>query len=433
MIDKLYDMVAAPLMLSGYRLWSIKDEKAKRFFRDREGMFERLTKELDRHGADERETILFHAASVGELLQAIPVMAETGRRRPDSLIVLSYTSPSVTDHMPGNVPAHIVTPSPLDTSALAGRFMDMIRPDLIVFSTYDLWPNMLFQAADRGVPVIMINAHLPASAGRLRFPARLFHSRVYGELHGVGAINKEDGARFSWLGVSEDLVRVTGNCRYDQTLSRCESVEDDDPDLAPMPIEGTVIIGGSVWSEDLKRLLPALSGLMEEHEEVKVVLAPHEPTDSHVAEVEDYFAGLPMETERYTDLVEKERVADARVMVVDTVGVLYKLYKKADLAYVGGGFRQGVHSVMEPAGMGLPVIFGPMHDNSAEAIDMEAEGAATSVTETGELRTALERLIHDREKLKDMGERAKGLMERNSGATRITTDMVEEFLAGKKP
>jgi len=427
MWSMIYDALAAAPLEAGYKLWALKDEKAREYFAIRKGMFEGLSAKCAAAGCEAGGAALFHVASVGELLQAMPVMAALKERgRP--FIALSYTSPSVSRNLPRGVAADVVTPSPLDRRSAVRRFLDLVRPRLIVFSTYDLWPGFTMEAAARNIPLILVNASLPENSGRLRAPAGFFYRRLYSHLLAVGAITDEDGARFKRLGVPAGRVRLTGNCRFDQTLARCRSVAADDPDVAALPEMDVMMIAGSTWPEDLDRLLPALANVMERRPEMGAVIAPHEPSPDRVAQIERFFGPRGMSAARFTELKRGSGAAGVRVVVVDTVGVLYKLYKKGAMAYVGGGFRQGVHNVMEPAGMGLPVIVGPVHKNSAEALEMIRSGGAVSADGADAIEAVLAKWAGDPAARKDAGARALEVVEKNAGATGRTVEMVEEFL-----
>ncbi len=425
MIKAVYSFLVAPLGIAGYRLFALGDRKARGFFAIRKGMFEELRKNDLPAG---RTRVLFHVASVGELLQAMPVMEALANEQDPPAVVLSFTSPSVTKNMPNNVRAHLVTPSPLELTSSIRRFMDEIEPDLLVFSTYDVWPGMLMEAAERGVPALLINAALPGSAGRLRFPARAFHAKIYSLLSAAGAIAPEHAHRLARLGLAPGKVRVTGNCRFDQTLSRCRAVSRDDPDVSILPGFETFIVAGSTWPQDHKHLLPALGRLLRAHQDLAAVIAPHEPGQDHVQEVEEFFKRAGIGVVRYSSLARGSERGHGRVVVVDRLGVLYKLYKRASAAYVGGSFHQGVHNVMEPAGMGAPVVVGPVHKNSAEALDMIRAGGIKVAGTDKEIESAFNEWINQPEKLKTAGEAAVKVVEQNAGATSRTAALIKEFM-----
>ena len=423
MIETIYKTVISPALLAAYRQYAKRDQKAKGYFQIREKMFDNL-KEL-KAGTHDGKVVLFHAASVGELLMAMPVMSELKRKNQNIIIAFSYTSVSLFNNMPKNVPADIIVPSPVDIEKDVKRFLDILDPALVVFSTYDLWPCFVFESFKRNIQMILINASLPKNSDRLKIPARYFHKSVYSKLEAIGAITKEDAKRFLQLGVSPQKTEFTGNCRFDQTLTRCESVEDDDPALKNIWKEGNILIAGSTWSQDHDHLLPSIVSILGKHKNFKAIIAPHEPDEKHVSEIESFFNLNNIPTDRFTKLSE---ISSKRVVIVDTVGVLYKLYKKGHAAFIGGSFKQGVHNVMEPAGFGLPVLVGPEHKNSAEAIEMIESGGALVVQNSNDIEKTLDLFLCDNDKLEQTGNKARDVVVKNSGATKRTVELVRKYL-----
>lgn len=415
----LWDLIS-PALLAAFRHYSRRDEKAAGYFEIRRDLPARLAQARAATGAPR---VVVHAASVGETLMAMPLLtalADNGLRP-----VLSYTSVSVERNRPKNIRAEIILPAPFDAPGPVREWLDAVSPAAVVFSTYDVWPGFAFECARRGLPMAMVNAQLPAGSGRLKFPARLFYRSLYGTLDAVGAVSPDDAERIIRL-IPADRVRVTGNCRFDQTIARCRAVTDDDADLALIPAGGEVLVGGSVWPEDLERLLPGLGRLMQERPGLRAVLAPHEINEAHVSEPEKFFQDLGIATVRWSAL--KQGAAPERVVIVDALGVLYKLYRRGTVAYVGGSFRQGIHSVMEPAGMGLPVLMGPRHANSPEALEMKAAGGAVAAADGLELEAALRKWIDDGPARDEAAAAAWSVVEHNAGATDRTLDLIRPLL-----
>ena len=428
----------APALLAAFRLYARRDEKAAGYFEIRQDLDARLTEIAA--AAPGAPRVLVHAASVGETLMAMPILATLTDR--GFRAALSYTSVSVARNMPKNIRAEIILPAPFDAPRPVRAWLDAVRPAAVIFSTYDVWPGFASECARRGLPMAMVNAQLPAASGRLKFPARAFYRRLYGLLDAVGAAAPEDAARFESIGLA-GRGAVTGNCRFDQTIARCRAVTDNDPDLSLVArasggtgilpvssdhgLEGhATLVGGSVWPEDLSRLLPVLGRLMAERPDLRAVLAPHEINEDHVSEPEKFFQGLGIGTVRWSAL--KKGAAAERVVIVDALGVLYKLYKRGTVAYVGGSFRKEIHSVMEPAGMGLPVLMGPMHGNSPEALEMKAAGGAVAVADEAGLEAALRNWLDDEAARADAAAKAFAVVDRNAGATGRTMDLIRPLL-----
>ncbi len=424
MIEFLYKYMAAPLLVAGYRAAGLVSPKARQFFEIRKDMFNKFEREVPENG---RFRVMVHVASVGEFLEAKPVLRALLSAESPPYLVLSYTSPSLTEKMLKGS-ANLVTPSPPDTPGRVKRFLDLLRPDLVVYSSYDVWPAMAWEAHARDIPQVLVNARLPRVSGRNRFPGRVLFSKVYPLLEAVGAIDHDSAGRFHLLGVSPDRTFVTGNCRFDETLERCRSVDDSDPDLLPVPENDFVLVGGSTWSQDHEKLLPAIAELLSKYPRFSAIIAPHEPAPEHLREIESFLQAKGVPHRRYKALREEGKPGD-RAVVVDTVGVLYKLYKKCHAAYIGGSFRQGVHNVMEPAGMGLPVLAGPVHHNSPEAEKMIEAGGAVMVRGSDDIVSTVSGWMEQPSSRERAGQKAFDMIQHNGGATSKTMELLSGYLS----
>jgi 3-deoxy-D-manno-octulosonic-acid transferase len=432
MLRTLYNL-AVPVLKAGFRLLTPFHAKARRLWQVQQDLVPQL--EIKLRGLEARGArILVHVSSVGEYLSALPLIRSLRSDYPDLAIILSFLSPSLENQLslgagltpaaPGASPLHLETYLPLDTPAAVNRFLDLVQPRLIVFASYDIWPNLLWIARDRKIGCALLNGILSETSGRYRFPARFFFSRLYQSLDCIGAVSEEDARRFETLGLSLSKLTVTGNCRFDQTLSRCRAVADQDSDLSRI-IPGSWLVAGITWPEDEAVLFPAWARLAKADPELGLIIAPHEPTEDHLRPLEARLKAEGFSWLRYSQLSAEK--PGPRVVLVDRVGILYKLYRRGRAAYVGGAFGRGVHNVMEPAGMGLPVIFGPRHRNSAEALQMKARGAAWSVANAAELGSVLEQLWRAPSLRQTAGQKAEAVVLENAGATARTLTLLRRL------
>jgi len=426
----LYNLAAAPLLPAGLRLLALFQDKARRLQEAQVQLLPELLAKLKSLPPDQAR-ILVHVSSVGEYLSALPLIRAIRERYPRLAVVLSFSSPSLEGQLtfgarvtppaqPLTTAFHLATYLPLDTSSAVRRFLDLVNPSLILFASYDVWPNLLWLARERGISCALVNGILSQASGRFRFPARWFFSSLYRNLDWVGAVAEEDVKRFLALGLESEKVAVTGNCRFDQTLFRCQAVTDQDPDLAQIPPQCWVI-AGSTWPADEAVLLLAWARLAASHPDLGLILAPHEPSEKHLQKIEIRLEKARLSCIRYSYL-GAEKSMRFRIVLVDKVGILYKLYRRGMFAFIGGGFGRGVHNVMEPAGMGLPVIVGPRRWNSAEALLMETRGGAFSVSNRAKLYAVMERLVEDEVFRREAGARAEAVVRENAGATERTLE-----------
>ena len=402
--------------------------KLARGVRGRTGVVERFEAWARAHRDPARPLVWFHAPSVGEGLQARAVVHAFRARRPGAQVVYTFFSPSA-EAFARTVPADFADYLPLDAPADVRRVLDAVRPSVVAFSKYDVWPVLTREAAARGVRLALLSATLPPSSGRLRGPARALLAPAYARLHAVAAISPADAARFASLGVAERRRSVMGDARFDQVWARAAAVDRASPLIASFGrFDGVTLVAGSTWPPDEQRLLPALASLRAENRPIRLILVPHEPTPAHLRESEAALDGLGLRHVRLSS-IRSDAIPD--VVLVDRVGVLGDLYALADLAYVGGGFgTAGLHSVLEPAAFAAPVLFGPRHANAREAAELITAGGAFEVGDEADLRGRLKSLTDDAGFRRTAGDAARAHVEANLGAAERGAEIVEALLRG---
>lgn len=372
-----------------------------------------------------RPLVWMHAPSVGEGLQARPVLAELRRHRPDLQLAYTYFSPSAAEFA-ARLDVDFKDVLPFDTAAGARATLDALRPDAIVFSKLDVWPLLAEEARRRGVPLGLISATLPAGSSRLRGLAPMLLRDAYTALDAVGAISAADARRLVDLGCRPEAVTVTGDTRFDQVWARARATDPGGALVAPLASRRPTLVAGSTWPADERELLAAIASLRATHPELRLIIAPHEPTASHLAPLERWADATGVRWAR----LDTPAAATADVVIVDRVGVLGELYALADIAFVGGAFHAaGIHSVLEPAAFGAPVLFGPRHGNSREASLLVAGGGARVVPDTRALAATLAEWLADPAARRAAGLAARQLVEKNLGATARSVALVESLLA----
>ncbi|MDH4036322.1 MAG: hypothetical protein OEX18_03550 [Candidatus Krumholzibacteria bacterium] len=365
---------------------------------------------------DERP-VWFHVASVGEFEQARPVISSLERARPELPVMITFSSPSGYHfarrrETVGEGSIRFIDYLPFDLPGAMRHCVAVARPRVLVAVKFDLWPNHIWETNARDIPIVLIDATLSAGSGRLRPPASWIYRDVYARIARILAISEADAARFAHAAPGHTGISVAGDTRFDRVMERWNQRSSTHIEL---PDDGCpTLIAGSTWPADEFYLLPALGVVLRELPDVRVVLVPHEPVPSHVTPLREWAAGTG-----FSWRVMSERGGDrsARIVILDAVGVLAEAYRHAHVAYVGGAFSTGVHSVIEPAIAGIPVVFGPRHDNSFEAQQLLARGAAGTVSSTPEIVHALLRYLTDRNRRLAAGDAARAYVESQLGAT----------------
>jgi 3-deoxy-D-manno-octulosonic-acid transferase len=371
-----------------------------------------------------RPLLWMHAPSVGEGLQARPVLQLARSARPDAQLAYTFFSPSAAAFARG-LDVDFADYLPFDTEGEARSALDALAPRALVFSKLDVWPRLAREASARGVSLGLVSATLAEGSSRRRGRATRLLADAYGRLDAVGAIDARDAERLVSLGVRADRVSVTGDTRYDQVWARVRACDRTAGFVGALSSDRPTLVAGSTWPADERPLLAAWVRLRASVPDARLIIAPHEPTDGHLTPIERWAADERLRVARLgaTDV----RLAD--VVVVDRVGVLGDLYALATVAYVGGGFHAaGLHSVLEPAAFGVPVLFGPRFANSRDAELLIGGGGGASAATDAELATRLRGWLADARARDEAGEAARSLVERGLGAAERSWALVAGLL-----
>ena len=365
-----------------------------------------------------------HAPSVGEGLQARPVIERLRASRPDAQLVYTYFSPSA-EEFAARLNVDFRDFLPFDAAPAARDALDALQPTALVFSKVDVWPTLTREARARNVRLGLISATLAAQSSRRRGIAAAMLREAYARLDAVGAIDAEDAERLAELGVRRDVIEVTGDTRYDQVWARAMAVDPSSTLLAPLASARPTLVAGSTWPADERVLLPAWLSVRREIPDARLIIAPHEPTTAHLLPIERWAEQSGLAHAR----LDSAAAPSADIVVVDRVGVLGDMYARATVAFVGGGFHAaGLHSVVEPAAFGAPVIFGPRWRMSRDADRLlRAEGAA-AVTGAAEMADRLTEWMTSSTARRAAGDRAQGLVRAGLGAADRSVALVVRLL-----
>lgn len=383
---------------------------------------------LDRYESFVRDRahplLWMHAPSVGEGLQARPVLDLLRARRAQMQLAYTYFSPSARAFA-----AHLAVDFrdvlPFDSTPHVRRALGALEPTALVFSKLDVWPTLAREASTRGTRLGLISATLSERSSRRSGLAMAVLRDAYGKLDRVGAVSAEDADRLIAMGVPSSRVTVTGDTRYDQVWARAHATDRTSTILSSLASDRPTLVAGSTWPADESVLLPAWSRLAASHPRARLIIAPHEPGHAHLVPIERWAESGGHRLARLGD----PDVAGADVVLVDQVGVLGDLYALASVAYVGGGFHSaGLHSVLEPAAFGAPVIFGPAHASSRDARLLLDADAAVRVTDAASIGAALESWITDGDARGEAGEAARAVVHLGLGAAERSYDLVTQLI-----
>jgi len=365
----------------------------------------------------------FHAASAGEFLQIRPLIERIRDSHTDAAIFVTFFSPSAANLASKCRHKDAAFYLPSDRRANVRKLLRSFKPDIILFSKYDVWPNLAWESAKAGVKLGIVGATLHERSGRLKPGIRSLYRSVHAVLDFVGASTEEDAALYMKIDVDPDHIAVTGDMRYDQAFQKAMSVSPDDPALTPLKSGARVLVAGSTWPEDQKILIPAFAVTRKKHTDLKLVVVPHEIRQHNLDELESLAGDHRLKTARYSSLKEgRGQFGDFDIAIVDEVGFLAKVYSLGIAAYVGGAFGAGVHNMTEPACFGLPVFIGPRWSSSREATLMLKRAGAFAVKKPDGLANLLTDILDREEWRVEAGGKALEVVKENLGATDNTIE-----------
>jgi 3-deoxy-D-manno-octulosonic-acid transferase len=404
------------------------DKKVARGLDGRRGLAARLAAWAAAVRDTKRPLVWMHAPSVGEGLQAKPVLETLRAEHPDWQLAFTFFSPSA-ERLARNLPVDVADYLPLDRPSEVSAVLDALQPSALVFSKLDVWPELTLAAGRRGVKLGLISATVAPHSSRLRWPTRQWSAPAYRALDSVGTISEEDGERLELLGARPETIAVTGDTRYDSVAERAERLDKTREPLARLAATAAAdtftIVAGSTWPSDEAVLLPAFADLLHQLPTARLLLAPHEPHPDHLAGISDRLKHLKLP--RPVRLSQLEHAKASPVVVVDRVGILADLYALGDTAFVGGGFhRAGLHSVLEPAVFGVPIVFGPHWRMSRDAALLLEKGGGVALPADARHPLHSQWLVwhHDPAARVTAGLAAKLMVAEGRGASERTTALV---------
>jgi 3-deoxy-D-manno-octulosonic-acid transferase len=422
-LDLSYDAAAA-LARGAAAVVPSGDSKVLRALAARRGIRGRYA-HWGRTSRDPHRPLLWiHAPSVGEGMQARPLLDLARRQRPDVQLAYTHYSPSALA-LAQSLDVDFRDYLPFDTRGDARAILTALRPTALVFSKLDVWPRLVAVASDRGVRLGMVSATLAAASSRRSRIAGTLLRDAYARLEVVGAVDHADADRLVALGVRPGAIVVTGDTRYDQVWERATRVDRSAAPLRRLVADRPTLVAGSTWPADEGPLLAGWAAVRSALPNARLIIAPHEPTDAHLQPVERWARDSGLRLAR----LGAAEAAAADVVLVDRTGMLGDLYALGDAAFVGGGFHAaGLHSVLEPAAFGVPVLFGPRYAGSRDARLLVASGGGASAADAPSIGRQLVTWLRDAAARGEAGARARALVRAGVGAARRSFDLVERLL-----
>jgi len=360
-----------------------------------------------------------HCASLGEFEQGRPVIEAIMDSQPGAAVILTFFSPSGYLIRKDYPMASQVEYLPLDSPLHARRFVEEFAPQLALFIKYEFWYHYLDALRRRGIPYVFISAVFRPSQVFFRSWGGWFRNR----LASASGIFVQDQASLDLLHAwGIDRAVLSGDTRYDR-VSQVSAQARELEGISGFIRERACLVAGSTWPEDEKALRAVLGAA---DEGLCLIIAPHEVDESRIRSL---MASLSPSAVRYSSLNESR--GDARVLVIDNVGMLASLYRYADLCWVGGGFGSGLHNILEPAAHGKPVLFGPVHQKFPEAAALIAAGGGFSISGGPAAVQVILGMLARPSEVRKAGEISREFVQKRRGACDIIMEGIHALKIGK--
>ena len=395
----------------GIHLASPFNAKAKEWVQGRKNWKKKIKarlKDLDKS----KKTVWFHVSSLGEFEQGRPLMDSL---RSEYSIVLTFFSPSGYQVMKNWEGADVICYLPIDTKRNAAEFIDLINPSLAVFVKYDVWFHYLNQLKKKKVPCILISARF--------YPRQLFFKKWASWYRNLiflfSEILVQDEQSLSLLeSIGYENATLTGDTRFDRVLELSKN-EDEFPKIASFCGDKKVFIAGSSWPLDEQIMHDYI---LENKQDLRYIIAPHDIGAEHIRSLKNK---LTNQVILYSEI---DKIQNEKILIIDCIGILSRLYKYAHISYIGGAFKEGLHNILEPAAYGIPVITGPDHEGFLEGPAMEKAGALFRINSSQEFSLIMQKLIIDESFYHTSSEAAKSFIDKNCGASEKTLSIAMNYL-----
>ena len=387
------------------KLLALFSPKMKLFVDGRKDVFSKIREKIKLSD----KTIWFHAASLGEYEQGLPVIEKIKLQYPNHKIVVTFFSPSGYEVRKNNIVADVTIYLPMDTKSKAKMFLKLVHPELVFFIKYEYWPNYLNELKKLEIKTYLISGIFREKQAFFKWYGG-FYRNALKTFEYFFVQNESSKNLIQSIGFNN--VKISGDTRFDRVVSILE--RDNSLDfIEQFKNNKTTIVIGSSWPKDENLLVNYINNASDE---IKFIIAPHNIKTEQISSLKSQI------TKSSVLFSEKSNVdlSNFNVFIIDTIGILTKIYSYADIAYVGGGFgNPGVHNILEPATFGVPIIIGPNYSHFAEATALVHQEGCISISNQNELNEAFDNLISNEDVRHEKGHICSTFVQMNKGATEV--------------
>ncbi len=391
-------------------LVAIFNPKIKLFYNGRKETFAKLQANISPNDS----VIWMHCASLGEFEQGRPVLEKINEQYPNYKILLSFFSPSGYEIRKDYELADVVVYLPLDSTKNANKFLKLAHPELAIFVKYEFWPNILAALKQQSIKTILISGIFRADQSFFTKKTAWFKK----PLEAFSYFFVQDKTAVSLLeSIGFNNTSLSGDTRFDRVFDLVSQRKELDF-LANFTKDKHTLVAGSTWEKDEELLVDYINNHAQENQ--VFIIAPHNIKASNINHLAQQFQPKTLLYSSATAVNIKE----AKVLIIDSIGILTSVYYYANIAYVGGGFGTGIHNILEPATYRIPIIIGPKYQKFKEAKELISQESCFVIKTKKELTTQLQQFYNNPDLLLKTGKISANYVKENTGATKLIMNYI---------
>ncbi|WP_314241403.1 glycosyltransferase N-terminal domain-containing protein [Empedobacter tilapiae] len=400
------------------KLASNFNEKAKLWVDGRKNWEEKIASKI----SETDKVLWIHCSSLGEFEQGRPVIEALKEKYPTHKIAVSFFSPSGYEIRKNYQGADVIFYLPLDTKSNAEKLIKVLHPEILVLVKYEYWFNLITELHQQKIPVIVVSSIFRESQNFFKKNGNNWFAKKLSLINHFFIQNQKSKNLLDSIQITQNTI--AGDTRFD----RVKQIVHQDNQLDFMNSfkqNSKLIVVGSSWPKDEELFINLINQKLTD--DWKIVFAPHNLND---AEISSFLSKINQKAVKFSDLekTSQQDLIDSKIFILNTIGILSKVYSYADITYIGGGFGAGIHNTLEAVTFGTPVIFGPKYKKFQEAVDLIEIGGGFSITNQNEFDTIMNRLMNDENYRKESGKKAGNFVQNSPNATKIILQYLENML-----
>ncbi|HCC94520.1 MAG TPA: 3-deoxy-D-manno-octulosonic acid transferase [Flavobacteriaceae bacterium] len=400
------------------KLASNFNEKAKLWVDGRKNWEEKIASKISKTD----KVLWVHCSSLGEFEQGRPVIEALKENYPTHKIAVSFFSPSGYEIRKNYEGADVIFYLPLDTKSNAEKLIKVLHPEILILVKYEYWFNLITELHQQNIPTIVVSSIFRESQNFFKKDGKNWFAKKLSLINHFFVQNQKSKNLLDSINITQNTI--AGDTRFDRVKQIIH--QDNHLDfINDFKQNSKLIVVGSSWPKDEELFVNLINQKLTD--DWKVVFAPHNLNET---EINTFLNKINQKAVKFSDLekTSQQDLIDSKIFILNTIGILSKVYSYADITYIGGGFGAGIHNTLETVTFGNPVVFGPKYKKFQEAVDLIEIGGGFSIANQHEFDTIMNRLMNDENFRKESGKKAGNFVQNSPNATKIILEYLDDIL-----